>query len=46
MTYRVLIKLANGSTVWQQVSGTNIGQARQVAEAQYGRERVLQIINT
>ena len=42
--YRVLVKLANGSTVWTVVHAQNIGQARQLAEAQYEPRRVLQVI--
>lgn len=44
MLYRVLVKLPNGSTAWVQVTAQHIGQARSIAEAQYERNRVLQVI--
>jgi hypothetical protein len=44
--YKVLVRLANGSTVWTYMSAQNIGQAKQLAEAQYSAPgvRVLQVI--
>lgn len=45
MLYRVLIRLPNGATTWVSAQGSNIGQARSLAEAQYGSDRVLQIVN-
>jgi|LauGreDrversion4_2_1035121.scaffolds.fasta_scaffold3183146_1 hypothetical protein len=44
MQYRVLVRLANGSTVWVPLTANSIGQAQQLAQAQYERNRVLQVI--
>ena len=44
LNYRVLIKLDNGSNTWVRLTATNIGQARSLAEAQYGSGRIMQVI--
>lgn len=44
MLYRVLVKLPNGATTWVQLTAQHIGQARSIAEAQYEKNRVLQIV--
>jgi hypothetical protein len=44
LNYRVLIKLNNGSNAWVKLTATNIGQARALAEAQYGSGKVMQVI--
>lgn len=44
--YRVLVRLPNGSQVWTVVHAGNIGQARSLAEAQYEKNRVLQVVNS
>jgi hypothetical protein len=42
--YRILIKLNNGSNTWVRLTASNIGQARALAEAQYGSGTVMQVI--
>lgn len=46
MLYRVLVKFANGSTRWVQLTAGNIVDARMIAEAQYTSNgaSILQII--
>lgn len=44
LNYRILVKLPNGSNTWVRLQAQNIGQARALAEAQYGSGKVIQCI--